>query len=319
MIKAAVIEGGYSKEKAISIKSAQTVFDNLDRTKVAPTRVLIDENEWTAYDGDGRYPIDKNDFSFIKNNLKVQFEYAFIVIHGTPGEDGKLQGYLDMVGVPYNTSSSAITALTFQKFHCNQFLKNFGINVSEAVLIKPEDEINEKEILKKVGLPCFVKPANGGSSYGVTKVKKDIELLLAIKEAFNHGTEIVVEESIEGIEVTCGVYRDVEGVKALPITEIISENEYFDYDAKYNGKSKEITPADLDEQVTNNIKDLTKEIYDILGMKGIVRMDYIVNDGGAPFLIEINSVPGMSKQSIIPQMINVQNLKLEKVLNDVTL
>ena len=319
MKKVAVIEGGYSSEREISIKSAQTVFDNLDTNKFDPTRVLIDEKEWTAYDEEGKYSINKNDFSFVKNELKVQFEYAFIVIHGTPGEDGKLQGYLDMVGVPYNTSSSAITALTFQKFHCNQFLKNFGINVSEAVLIKPDDEINEKEILKKVGLPCFVKPANGGSSYGVTKVKKDIELLLAIKEAFNHGTEIVVEESIEGREVTCGVYRDVEGVKALPITEIISENEYFDYDAKYNGKSKEITPADLDEQVTNNIKDLTKEIYDILGMKGIVRMDYIVNDGGAPFLIEINSVPGMSKQSIIPQMINMQNLKLEKVLNDVTL
>ena len=315
MIKAAVIEGGYSKEKAISIKSAQTVFDNLDRNKFAPVRVLIDEKEWTAYDEEGKYSINKNDFSFVKNELKVQFEYAFIVIHGTPGEDGKLQGYLDMVGVPYNTSSSAITALTFQKFHCNQFLKNFGINVPEAVLIKPDDEINEKEILKKVGLPCFVKPANGGSSYGVTKVKKDIELLLAIKEAFNHGTEIVVEESIEGREVTCGVYRDVEGVKALPITEIISENEYFDYDAKYNGKSKEITPADLDEQVTNNIKDLTKEIYDILGMKGIVRIDYIINDRESPYLIEINSVPGMSKQSIIPPMIKAEKLKLKHILN----
>ena len=203
MKKVAVIEGGYSSEKAISIKSAQTVYDNLDRTRFTPTRVLIDENEWTAYDDEGRYPIDKNDFSFIKNNLKEQFEYAFIVIHGTPGEDGKLQGYLDMVGVPYNTSSSAITALTFQKFHCNQFLKSFAINVPEAVLIKPDDEINEKQILKKVGLPCFVKPTDGGSSFGVTKVKKENELLPAIKAAFEHGTEVVVEESIDGREVTC--------------------------------------------------------------------------------------------------------------------
>ncbi|MAJ05434.1 MAG: D-alanine--D-alanine ligase [Crocinitomicaceae bacterium] len=314
MKKVAVIEGGYSKEKAISIKSAKTVFDNLDRNKFEPTRVLIDENEWTAYDKEGRYSIDKNDFSFSKNGSKVQFEYAFIVIHGTPGEDGKLQGYLDMVGIPYNTSTAAIMALTFQKFHCNQFLKSFGINVPEAVLIKPDDEINEKEILKKVNLACFVKPTDGGSSYGVTKVKKENDLLSAITAAFKHGTEVVVEQSIEGREVTCGVYRDIEVIKALPITEIISENEYFDYDAKYNGKSQEITPADLDEQMTNNIKDLTKEIYDILAMRGIARMDYIINKEGAPFLIEINSIPGMSNESIVPQMLKAKGILLHKLL-----
>ena len=314
MKKVAVIEGGYSKEKAISIKSAQTVFDNLDRTRFSPTRVLIDENEWTAYDDEGRYAINKNDFSFIKNDIKVQFEYAFILIHGTPGEDGKLQGYLDMVGVPYNTSSSAITALTFQKFHCNQFLKNFDINVPEAILIKPNDEINEKEILKKVGLPCFVKPTDGGSSYGVTKVKKDIEILLAIKEAFNHGTEIVFEENIEGREVTCGVYRESEGIKALPITEIISENEYFDYDAKYNGKSNEITPAELEEETTLAIQSLSKEIYGILGMKGLARIDYLISKENTPYLIEINSIPGMSKESIIPKMLKSANLDIKKIL-----
>ena len=310
MKKVAVIEGGFSKEKAISIKSAKTVFENLDRTKFLPVRVLIDEKEWTAYDEEGRYTIDKNDFSFIKKGQKVTFDYAFIAIHGTPGEDGKLQGYLDMVGVPYNTSSAAITALTFQKFHCNQFLKNFGINVPEGTLIKPEDVIKKKQIIEKVKLPCFVKPTDGGSSFGVTKVKKDNELLPAIKEAFENGSEVIVEQNIEGREVTCGVYRDSEGIKALPITEIISENEYFDYDAKYNGKSKEITPAELSEEITNKIKALTKKIYGILGMKGIVRMDYIINNGGTPFLIEINSVPGMSKESIIPQMAKVDNIEL---------
>jgi len=314
MKKVAVIEGGYSKEKAISVKSAQTIFNNLDRTKFAPTRVLIDENEWTAYDEEERYPIDKNDFSFIKNNLKVQFEYAFIVIHGTPGEDGKLQGYLDMVGIPYNTSSAAIMALTFQKFHCNQFLKNFGINVPEATLIKSDDEINESQILEKVKLPCFVKPTDGGSSFGVTKVKKENELLTAIKAAFEHGTEVVVEESIEGREVTCGVYRDSEGVKALPVTEVITENEYFDYDAKYNGKSQEITPADLDVEVTIKIQSLTKEIYDVLGMKGIVRIDYIINSNETPFVIEINSNPGLSSESIVPKMISAATLEIKKIL-----
>ena len=205
-------------------------------------------------------------------------------------------------------------ALTFQKFHCNQFLKNFGINVPEAVLVKQEDAIDEEEILNKVGLPCFVKPTDGGSSFGVTKVKKASELLPAIKEAFNHGSEVIVEENIKGREVTCGVYRDSEGVKALPITEIISENEYFDYDAKYNGKSKEVTPADLTGLMTTKIQSLTKKIYGVLGMKGIVRMDYIVNNGGIPFLIEINSVPGMSKESIVPQMASALNLKLSSIL-----
>ena len=310
MKKVAVIEGGYSKEKAISIKSAQTVFDNLDRTKFPPTRVLIDENEWTAYDEDGRYPVDKNDFSFTKNGQKETFEYAFIVIHGTPGEDGKLQGYLDMLGIPYNTSSAAITALTFQKFHCNQFLKTYGINVPEAVLIKPKDKINEKQIIEKVKLPCFVKPTDGGSSFGITKVKTGNELFPAIKKAFENGTEVIVEENIDGREVTCGVYRDKEVIKALPITEIISDNEYFDYEAKYHGKSKEVTPADLDIEMTNKIKALTKEIYGILGMRGIVRIDYIINKDELPFLIEINSVPGLSKESIIPQMAKLDNIEL---------
>ena len=319
MKNVAVIEGGYSCEKSVSIKSAKTVFDNLDRNKFKPTRVLIDKNEWTAYDDAGKYQIDKNDFSFIKNNLKIKFEYAFILIHGTPGEDGKLQGYLDMVGVQYNTSSAAITSLTFKKFHCNQFLNNFGINVPEAILIKAGDEINNLQIIEKLKLPCFVKPTDGGSSFGVTKVKIKKDLYPAIKEAFNHGTEVIVEKSIEGREVTCGVYRNREEIKVLPITEIISENDYFDYDAKYNGKSQEITPAELDQEIAKKIKLLTKKIYEILGMKGIVRIDYIISNENNLYVIEINSVPGMSKESIVPQMIKAKNLNLEKLLNELTL
>tara|TARA_A200000113_G_scaffold201860_1_gene195881 strand:- start:1387 stop:1950 length:564 start_codon:yes stop_codon:yes gene_type:complete len=186
--------------------------------------------------------------------------------------------------------------------------------VPEAVLIKSEDAIDERQIIDKFKLPCFVKPTDGGSSFGVSKVKKESDLLPAIKEAFNHGSEVIAEENIEGREVTCGVYRNSKGIQALPITEIISENEYFDYDAKYHGKSKEVTPADLTALITNEIQSLTKEVYGILGMKGIVRMDYIVNDAGIPFLIEINSVPGMSKESIVPQMVSAVNTKLSSIL-----
>jgi D-alanine-D-alanine ligase len=317
MKKVAVIEGGYSKEKAISIKSAKTVFDNLDRTKFDPTRVLIDEKEWIAYDEDGRYYIDKNDFSFIKNGFKYNFEHAFIVIHGTPGEDGKLQGYLDMVGVPYNTSSAEIMALTFQKFHCNQFLKNFGINVPEAVLIKPEDAIDERQIIEKVKLPCFVKPTDGGSSFGVTKVKLENQLKPAVVLAFEHGTEVIIEKNIEGRELTCGVYINKGEIKTLPITEIISENEYFDYDAKYNGKSEELTPAKLDEVTTQKIQSLTKKIYILLDIKGIVRMDYMLSKDNVPYLIEINSIPGMSKESIIPKMIDTEGISLKELFNEI--
>ena len=303
MKKVAVIEGGFSSEKAVSIKSAQTVFESLDRSKFEPTRVIIDENEWTAYDEYGRYPIDKNDFSFTKNGTKQNFEYAFIVIHGTPGEDGKLQGYFDMIGLPYNTSSASITSLTFQKFHCNRYLSTFGINVAEAVLIKKEDHINQKEILNKVGLPCFVKPTDAGSSFGVSKVKKADQFLNAVNNAFQHGEEVIVEAFIEGRELTNGVYRNEEGIQILPITEIISENEFFDYEAKYKGQSNEVTPADISTNLEKEIKDLTFKIYELLGMKGIVRMDYIVDQKGKSFLIEINSVPGMSKESIVPQMV----------------
>ena len=317
MKKIAVVEGGYSLEKAVSFKSSNTIFDNLDRAKFIPTKVLIDKKDWAAHDNEGKYVIDKNDFSFTKNGIKHNFDFAFIIIHGSPGEDGKLQGYFEMIGMPHNTSSAAITSLTFQKFHCNQFLKNFGVNVAEAFLIRLDDKIDETEILKKTGLPCFVKPTNAGSSYGITKVKTLEELNPAIKYAFSYGKEVVIEANIEGREVTNGIYRNKDGIKVLSITEIVSENEYFDYEAKYNGKSKEVTPAEINEEQTQNIKSLTTFIYDTLGMNGLARMDYIINENNLPFLIEINSVPGMSKKSIIPQMIEKEKRNIKDVLSDI--
>ena len=317
MIKVAVIEGGYSKEKAVSLKSAQTVFENLDRGKYVPTKVLIDEKEWTAYDNEGRYSIDKNDFSFTKDNTKNTFDVAFIVIHGSPGEDGKLQGYFDLIGIPYTTPSQMITALIFEKFHCNQFLKNFGVNVAEAVLIKKHDHINAGSIIDKVGLPCFVKPTDGGSSFGISKVSAESELENAIKLAFKHGNQVIVEEFIEGKELTNGAFHTAKGIKVLPVTEIITENEFFDYAAKYNGESIEVTPADIDSGLTKKIKTLTNQIYDILNLKGLARIDYIVTSKGLPYVIEINTVPGQSAESIIPQMAEVEGIGLKELFGEV--
>jgi D-alanine-D-alanine ligase len=313
----AVVEGGYSAEKIISIRSAQTVFNNLDRSKFKPTRVLIEQNEWAAYDCDGNYSIDKNDFSFVKNKEKKKFDYAFIVIHGSPGENGKLQGYFDMIGIPYNTASAAVSSLLFQKFHCNQYLSTFGIHVAEAYLIKKGNKIDNLKVLNKIGLPCFVKPTDGGSSFGVTKVKLENQLKPAIVLAFKHGTEVIIEKNIEGRELTCGVYINKGEIKTLPITEIISENEYFDYDAKYNGKSEELTPAELDEVTTQKIQSLTKKIYILLDIKGIVRMDYMLSKDNVPYLIEINSIPGMSKESIIPKMIDTEGISLKELFNEI--
>ena len=208
MKKIAVIEGGYSLEKAVSLKSSNTIFENLDRSKFIPTKVLIDKKEWVAHDNEGKYFIDKNDFSYTKNGIKHNFDFAFIIIHGSPGEDGKLQGYFEMIGIPHSTSSPSVTSLTFQKFHCNQFLKNFGVNVAEALLFRLEDKIDETDILNKIGLPCFVKPTNAGSSYGITKVKSLKELTPAIKYAFSYGKEIIIEANIKGREVTNGIYRN---------------------------------------------------------------------------------------------------------------
>ena len=317
MKKIAVIEGGYSLEKAVSLKSSNTIFENLERSKFIPTKVLIDKKEWVAYDNDGKYFIDKNDFSYTKNGVKHNFDFAFIIIHGSPGEDGKLQGYFEMIGIPHSTSSSYVTSLTFQKFHCNQFLKIFGVNVAEAFLLRLEDKIDETDILNKIGLPCFVKPTNAGSSFGITKVKSLKELPPAIRYAFSYGNEVVIEANIPGREVTNGIYRNEEGLKTLPITEIISENEYFDYEAKYNGKSKEITPAEINKELAKKVQSLTAFIYKTLAMNGLARMDYIINKNNIPFLIEINSVPGMSKESIIPQMIKEDNKLIKDVLSDI--
>ncbi len=312
MKNVAVIEGGYSHEKIISLQSAETVFQNIDRTLYNPIKVRIDEKGWFAYNGKDRIEMNLTDFSF----EGTKFDVAFIMIHGTPGEDGKLQAYFDMLGIPYSTCSHIAATLTFNKFVCNRYLKTFGIKVADAVLIRKQDRLNSAEIIPQVGLPCFVKPNDGGSSFGITKVEKESKLKSAVKLALSHGTQAIIESFMEGREVTNGIYRGVNGIVSLPITEILTTNGFFDFAAKYKGESNEITPADLPVELTNKIKVVTKEIFEILDLKGIARADYIIQED-EPYLIEINTVPGMSGESLIPQMAEHDNITLKDMFNEV--
>lgn len=319
MINVAVLEGGYSHEKVISLKSSQTVLEHLDKSKYNVYRVRIDSEGWFFYSNDGKLsPVDKNDFSFTLNGKKIQIDFAFIMIHGTPGEDGKLQAYFDMLRIPYSTCNQVLSTLTFNKFVCNRFLSELGIKVAKAAIVNKGASYNADEILDKVGLPCFVKPADGGSSFGVTKVKKKEDLAAAIELATQegNGTKALIESFLDGVEVTNGVFRSRKGVKVLPITEIVSENEFFDYNAKYSGQSDEITPARLSDDMTEKVKEITRQVYELLSMTGIARIDYII-EGDQPYLIEINTVPGMSGESIVPKMAGVDGISLSELFDEV--
>lgn len=312
----AIIEGGYSHEKVISLKSAATVFENIDLEKYTPIKVRIDEEGWVAFINDNKIPINRDDFSVTLNNEKIKFDFAFIVIHGTPGEDGKLQAYFDMLDLPYSTCNHLAATLTFNKYVCNQFLKSLGITVANAVLVRKNEIMESENIIKTVGLPCFVKPADGGSSFGVSKVKALGELLPAIQKAQEHGTEVLVEAFMEGREFTNGVYLSENGIKVLPITEIITQNEFFDFEAKYLGESQEITPAAIDAEMTTKIKQITHKVYELLGLKGMCRVDYILV-GKEPHVIEVNTVPGLSAQSLIPQMAAYEGISLKELFSEV--
>ncbi|MDF1676445.1 MAG: D-alanine--D-alanine ligase [Vicingaceae bacterium] len=312
----AIIEGGYSHEKVISLKSATTVFENIDLAKYTPIKVRIDEEGWVAFINENKIPINRDDFSVTINNEKIKFDFAFIVIHVTHGEDGKLKAYFDMIGLPYSTCNHLAATLTFNKYVCNQFLKSLGITVANAILVRKNEIVEPENILKTVGLPCFVKPADGGSSFGVSKVKEGDELLAAIQKAQEHGTEVLVEAFMEGREFTNGVYLSKNGIKVLPITEIITQNEFFDFEAKYLGESQEITPAAINAEMTNRIKQITQEVYQILGLKGMCRVDYILV-GKEPHVIEVNTVPGLSAQSLIPQMAAYEGISLKELFSEV--
>jgi D-alanine-D-alanine ligase len=309
----AIVAGGDSSEFKISVKSANEVDKILSSRYIIYT-IIIQGTNWYWEDQKGRYHnIDKNDFTLVADEYRIRFDAVFIAIHGTPGENGLLQGYFDMMKIPYTSCDAFCSALTFNKQACKLFLKEYKIPMADAILIRGDNKPDIKEIIRQVGLPCFVKPNDSGSSFGVTKVKKSDEMLAAIMTAFKESKEVLIEAFMDGREVACGVVKTKTRSIVLPVTEIISKNEFFDYEAKYTpGRSDEVTPADFPEAVTTEIKRLSSLVYDLLGCKGIVRVDFIVIEGN-PYFLEINTVPGMTKESIVPKQAEASGISLEEI------
>jgi len=297
----AIVAGGDSPEFEISVKSAVAVSNSLSSKYIVYIIMIRGEN-WYWEDSKGRYhSIDKNDFSLIVDDSKIRFDAVFIAIHGSPGENGLLQGYFDMIQIPYSSCGSFCSALTFNKQACKLFLKEYSIPMAESILIRKNDQVDPEKIIENTGLPCFVKPNDSGSSFGVTKVVEKNKLLPAVENAFKESDEVLIETFMKGREVACGVVKTREKNLVFPVTEIISKNEFFDFEAKYTpGKSDEITPANLPSELTETIQELSSRIYDILDCKGIVRVDFIIIDN-KPWFLEINTVPGMTPESIIPK------------------
>lgn len=314
----AIVAGGDSSEWQVSLRSAAGLNEFIDSERYQKYLVTIVGTTWQVELPSGeKYPIDKNDFSFVMNGEKVKFDFAYITIHGTPGENGILQGYFDLIGLPYSCCGVLAASLTFDKYTCNQYLKSFGVNIADSVWLHRGDVVDVAKIVEQVGLPCFVKPCDGGSSFGVTKVKNANELPLAIEKAFAEGNEVMVEALMTGTEVTCGMYRTCEKEVVFPITEVVTSNEFFDYDAKYNGQVEEITPARLPDEWTENIQNQTRKIYSALNAKGIIRVDYIVEESGKINLLEVNTTPGMTVTSFIPQQVRAAGLDIRDVMSDI--
>tara|TARA_B110000008_G_C16900626_1_gene536598 strand:+ start:70 stop:1047 length:978 start_codon:yes stop_codon:yes gene_type:complete len=310
----AILRGGNSSEIAISIKSADLVYKNIDTNYYVPYIVHIEGLDWFVWHNESKIELDKNDFSFQLNNKKIKFEGVFMAIHGTPGEDGILQGYFDLLNIPYNCSGAFESALTFNKAMCNALLKQFNIPSAKAVLLNKNETYDLLKIEKEIGFPCFVKPNRAGSSFGISKVYKNTEFKQALSKAFIHDSQVMVESFVEGTEVSCGIIQKAETLIAFPLTEITTENDFFDYEAKYNGKSEEITPARVSTLERDLVQTLSKKIYKLLNLKGMVRMDFILENQQA-YLIEVNTIPGLSEESIIPQQSKSYGMSLKELFS----
>lgn len=312
----AIIMGGYSSEYQISLKSGNVVYETLDASKYNAYRIHIFKDKWVYVDSnDAEFPIDKNDFSVTVNNSKISFDCVFNAIHGSPGEDGFMQGYFKLINMPHTSCDMYQAGVTFNKRDCLSVLKPYGIKTAESYFVNLGDAINEDAIVAKVGLPCFVKANKAGSSFGVTKVHKKEDIKNAIEVAFKEDDEIIIESFLEGTEVSVGVISFKGETKVLPITEIVSENDFFDYEAKYLGKSQEITPARLTKDQETEVTTMAKKVYEVLKMKGFSRSEYIFKNG-EPHLLEVNTVPGLTKASILPQQAAVAGISLPELFEN---
>lgn len=329
----AIIAGGDSSEHDVSLRSAAGIYSVIDKSRYHVSIVSLRGSEWKVLPCTEAQPsiddeqlrhtdtwtdVDKNDFSYTLRGTKVRFDYAYITIHGTPGENGLLQGYLDIMRVPYSCCNVLAAALTFNKYACNHYLQDFGIRIAPSILLRktlpqPADE----DIIARIGLPCFIKSNVGGSSFGCTKVKTLDQVAPAIARAYEEGDEVICEAFMQGVEITCGAYKTRDKAVVFPITEVVTKHEFFDYDAKYNGAVDEITPARIPDTVRDQVQALTLRIYDILGCQGIIRVDYILTEGWTINLLEINTTPGMTATSFIPQQVRAAGLNLTDVLTDI--
>jgi len=312
----AIIMGGFSSEAAISIKSGSVVYKHLNSEKYQPYKIHILKDKWVHIDDDNKeFPVNKNDFSINMNANHITFDCVFNAIHGNPGENGAILAYFEMLGIPHTSAPFYQMALTFNKRDTLSVLKTYGIAIANSVYLNKGEEINTTSILDKVGLPCFVKPNNAGSSYGISKVYTEPELIPAIQKAYIEDSEILIESFLSGTEVSVGVIQYQGELKVLPITEIVSENDFFDYEAKYEGKSQEITPARITDEEASRVREVAKRIYAILNMSGFSRAEYILVDG-IPHFLEINTVPGLTEESILPQMAAAANISLFQLFDN---
>lgn len=301
--------GGYSSEYKISLKSGRVVCNNIDKDKYNVYAIHILEKKWVLVQSDTEFPINKHDFSAEVNGIKINFDCVFNAIHGAPGEDGQILSYLELLEIPHTSAPSYQMALTFNKRDCLSVIKTYGIKTADSYYMNLGDPISEDEIVSKVGLPCFVKANKAGSSFGITKVYEKDALQKAIDLAFEEDDEIIIESFLDGTEVSVGVINFNNETTVLPITEIVTDNDFFDYEAKYQGASKEITPARISRQEEDSVREVAKKVYDVLKMSGFSRSEYILING-EPHLLEMNTVPGLTEESILPQQAEAAGISL---------
>ncbi len=315
MKKVAVIMGGFSSEHDISIKSGNTVIANLPKDKYEAYAIHIRTSGWFYVDGSKEYPIDKNDFSVIVNGQKITFDVVFNAIHGTPGEDGAILPYFEILGIPHTSALFDKMALTFNKKNTIAVLRSYGVPTAKSIFLHLHDKVDLEKITHEIGLPCFVKPNRAGSSYGISKVYKKEGMQTAIDKAFKEDKEIIIESFLEGREVSVGVIKYQGKTKVLPITEIVTENDFFDFEAKYLGKSQEITPAQFPNEIVQKINKISKKVYESLDLNGVSRAEYIIVNG-VPTFLEINMVPGLTEASIFPQQAIAAGISLSELFDN---